>query len=146
MATRIPTAAELHRQATLEAFSTKLVELLKKHKMTEAELARKIFGEKPTARGGTEAIGRDRINLYTHGKQLPSPDVAARLSAVLGFDFDSILSTDTEDIKPLDYTIIRLPWPDNRQLLRMSAAAPSDVIARLIDLVEAMFKKANLPH
>lgn len=65
-------------------FSEKLIELMKKRKMSKSDLARAIWGEVVDYRGYKVAKNRDRIGHYLSGRSLPEKENMAKIAKTLG--------------------------------------------------------------
>ncbi len=110
--------------------------------MTEADLARLVFGERPTAAGGTEAISRDRINLYVRGIQLPSDEALDKISKALGHDFNNLFAPQVSG-DDFEWSEVNVPGRRDRVYLRFSAELPYKVANRFRELIDEIRELAH---
>lgn len=69
------------RHATLKAY-------LKATRWSQAELAARI------------GVTRSAMSLYVHGKRIPRPAIALKLSQVCGVSLESLLNGATDEARP----------------------------------------------
>lgn len=72
------------RYAAAVEFSRKLRRLMAMKQLSQSDLARECWGEEETTQGYLAARGRDKINRYISGKQMPDPDSLMRMARALG--------------------------------------------------------------
>lgn len=75
-------------------FAMGLRELMDDLEMTQADLARAVWGTTVDKRGYVVARNRDRISQYLKGSSLPSRPVLKRIAKALGVEPDHLLAWD----------------------------------------------------
>lgn len=85
------TRAAVDRNHTARELARRLAHLMADQGLSQADLARKIWGSQTDPRGYEVARNRDRISTYLRGVSMPSPENLKQLADALGVTPDDLL-------------------------------------------------------
>lgn len=74
----------------IEEFSRRLAEQMHKQRLSQSDLARKVWGTTTDARGYEVARNRDRISQYLKARAMPDTSNLVAIANALGCDSDDL--------------------------------------------------------
>lgn len=133
-------------KSDLEAFSSRLYNILLDRQMSQADLARKMWGAvKIDGKGYESAAGRDRISSWVNGKSMPGPQNLRRLAEVLEIpetELAPTLAASAIDRQEPEFQVTAIAGHSDKVLLRMRKLLPMDLAAK-IHLMIAEYEKSK---
>ena len=132
-----PGASPIH-SVEIENFAKRLQQIMLDKRMSQSDVARRIWGTSIDKRGFEVAKNRDRISVYLKGKTLPDPVNMARLADALGVTVPelapNLAETATQRENPeVQMTVIG--GNSEKVLLRVNKFVPMAVAAKIITIL-----------
>lgn len=127
--------------AEMERFAKRLNERMLAREMSQADLARAVWGSMTDKRGYEVARNRDRISVYLRGLGFPDPINLKKIADVLG--------TTPEDLAPEmqaskaerdnpEVLMSAIAGHPDRVLLRVNKLVPLSVAAEIISIISKL--------
>lgn len=122
----------------METFARRLHKLMLEKKMSQSDLARKIWGQGTDSRGYNVAKNRDRISVYLKGQSYPDQINLQRIADVLGVTTeelapDAVAAAVERDNPEVQFTMVA--GHSDKVYLRVNKLVPMALAAKIVTLL-----------
>lgn len=121
-----------------DTFARRLHRAMLEKKLSQSDLARKVWGTIPNKAGYEVARNRDRISVYLRGETKPDQKNLQTIADALGMTVEdlapeSLVSPADRENPPLQMTV--LSGHHNKVLLRINMIVPMELGAKVMSLL-----------